>query len=264
MGNPERIWWIVVECACRILGVSTATVLCAVGVETLNQGTFNSLGIYLIVSSIAIMMFELAYFLDALLSMCLPCPPDWQLFVLWGKMAHVGGFHKFLYYSVMSIVCFLHPVLVWHAIIPGSMLLVTALFNFILSKKTKTKSPKSPQESNNNQDLTSVCVTERSDLDSTVSFFSPVTGRRGEGPTFSNKDHCLSLGERGESIQAILELEQTAAAEDTSRKKRRWKEKRLIWFRGREEPVEREMEEMDGYSEPEPDTTSDTAPMITD
>lgn len=50
------------------------------------------------------------------------CPPDWQLFQLWGKMARVGGFHKFLYYSIMSVVCFLHPVLVWHAIIPGKRL----------------------------------------------------------------------------------------------------------------------------------------------
>lgn len=47
------------------------------------------------------------------------CPTDWQLFLLWGKMAHVGGFQKFLSYSIMSVVCFLHPVLVWHAVIPG-------------------------------------------------------------------------------------------------------------------------------------------------
>uniref|UniRef100_A0A8C5FVX1 Uncharacterized protein n=1 Tax=Gadus morhua TaxID=8049 RepID=A0A8C5FVX1_GADMO len=51
------------------------------------------------------------------------CPPDWRVFVLWGKMAGVGGFHKFLYYSIMSLVCFLHPVLVWHAVIPGTMTL---------------------------------------------------------------------------------------------------------------------------------------------
>ncbi|KAG7246861.1 hypothetical protein CRUP_000403, partial [Coryphaenoides rupestris] len=51
------------------------------------------------------------------------CPPDWQLFVLWRKMARVDGFHKFLYYAIMSLVCFLHPVLVWHAVIPGTMTL---------------------------------------------------------------------------------------------------------------------------------------------
>ncbi|KAA8583846.1 hypothetical protein FQN60_015054, partial [Etheostoma spectabile] len=192
MGNSESIWWIVVECTCRILGVSTATVLCAVGVETLQQGEFNSLGIYLVVASVGIMMFELAYFLDTILSMCLPCPPDWQLFLLWGKMARIGGFQKFLYYSIMSVVCFLHPVLVWHAIIP-------------------------------------------------------VTGRKAGVLGLPNRDRCLGPGERGDSVQAMLDLEQTAAPKGTDRERRRWKERRLIGLRGREEPVEREMEEMDGY-----------------
>ncbi|XP_042289630.1 transmembrane protein 72 [Thunnus albacares] len=262
MGNSESMWWILVECICRILGVSTATVLCAVGVETLQLGEFNSLGIYLLVSSVGIMMFELAYFLDTLLVMCLPRPPDWQLFVLWGKMARIGGFHKFLYYSIMSVVCFLHPVLVWHAIIPGTMLLVTAFFNFILSKKTKTKSPKRPQESYNDQGLTTVCVTERPD--DTFSLFHIVTGRRGARLALATRDHSLGLGERGESDQAMLELEQTTAAKEIDRERRRRKERRPICLRGREEPVEREMEEMEGHYEPEPDTTSDTAPMITD
>lgn len=262
MGSLERIWWIVVECASRITGVSTATVLCAVGVETLHQGEFSSLGIYLIISSIGIMILELAYFLDSLMSMCLPCPPDWQLFVLWGKMARIGGFHKFLYYTIMSVVCFLHPVLVWHAVIPGTMLLVTAFFNFILSKKTKTKSPKSPQESYSIQGPTAVCVTESTGSDSTFSFFHMVTDRRGQGLALTSRDHCLSMGERGDSVQAMLEPEQTTAPKDTDGERRRWKEKRLICFRGGEEPVEREMEEMDGYCEP--DTTSDTAPMIPD
>ncbi|KAM4600303.1 transmembrane protein 72 [Fundulus diaphanus] len=256
MGNLGSAWWTVVECTCRILGVSTATVLCAVGVETVHQGEFNSLGIYLITSSVGIMMFELSFFLDALLSMCLPCPPDWQVFDLWGKMARVGGFHKFLYYSIMSVVCFLHPVLVWHALIPGSMLLVTAFFNFILSKKAKTKSTKSPLESNSDQGLTTLCVTERSVSNGTSSFFQAVTGRKGGEMALVDPDPP----ERGESVQAMLSQERTVAPAHTERSRRRWW-KRIIWFRAGEEPVEREMEEM---NEPEPDTTSDTAPMITD
>ncbi|XP_034537079.1 transmembrane protein 72 isoform X2 [Notolabrus celidotus] len=243
--------------------------LCAVGVETLQQGEFNSLGVYLLVSSVGIMLFELAYFLDAALFMCLPCPPDWMIFVLWGKMAHVGGFHKFLYYSIMSVICFLHPVLVWHAIIPGAMLLVTALFNFILSKKTKKKCQKRPQDNHSDQGLTTVCVTEgsTSGATSSFSFLHILTGRKGGGgggPTLPTRDRCLGPGERGESVQAMLELQQTTEPKDSDREKRRWKERGLMCFRGREEPVEREMEEMDGYCEAETDTTSDTAPMITD
>ncbi|KAK2824245.1 hypothetical protein Q5P01_021420 [Channa striata] len=263
MGNSESGWWIVVECACRILGVSTATVLCAVGVETLQHGEFNSLAVYLLVSSVGIMMFELAYFLDAVLVMCLPCPTDWQLFLLWRKMASVGGFHKFLYYSIMSVVCFLHPVLVWHAVIPGIMLLVTALFNFILSKKTKTKSPKRPQESHGDQSLTTICVTERAGQQHTFSFFHMIIGRRGGGLGLTTQDRCISLEERGEIVRAMLNREQTAETEDTGRERGSWKERRLISFRGKEEPVEKEMEEINRCCEPDPDTTSDTAPMIT-
>ncbi|XP_026164730.1 transmembrane protein 72 isoform X3 [Mastacembelus armatus] len=205
MGITASVCWIVVECICRILGVSTATVLCAVGVETLQQGEFNSLGIYLLVSSIGIMMFELAYFLNALLLMCLPSPPDSQLFVVWGKMARIGGFHKFLYYSIMSVVCFLHPVLVWHATIPG---------------------------------------------------------RRGGGLGLITQNLSPSLEDSGESVQAMLDLEQTTIPKDTGRERRRWRDRTPACFRGREEPVEREMEEMDDYCEP--DITSDNAPMITD
>lgn len=61
------------------------------------------------------------------------CPPDWQLFLLWGKMARVGGFHKFLYYSIMSVVCFLHPVLVWHATIPGKVALAGTTLTLIIT-----------------------------------------------------------------------------------------------------------------------------------
>ena len=144
------------------------------------------------------------------------------------------------------------------------MLLTTAFFNFILSKKTKIKSPKRLQDTQGDQGPTTVCVTEGAASDASFSFLHMGMGRRGGGLTLATRDRCLSPTERGESVQAMLELEQAAAPKDTDRERRRGKERRLICFRGREEPMEREMEEMDCYSEPEPDTTSDTAPMITD
>ncbi|XP_052006749.1 transmembrane protein 72-like isoform X2 [Xyrauchen texanus] len=110
--------WVMVEYTCRVLGISTAAVLCAVGIETLTEGEFKSLAVYLLFSSVVIMLFEVSYFIDALLAMCLPCPPTWKFFIVWKKMAKVGGFQKFLYYTMMSVMCFLHPVLVWHAVIP--------------------------------------------------------------------------------------------------------------------------------------------------
>uniref|UniRef100_A0A3P9HC74 Transmembrane protein 72 n=1 Tax=Oryzias latipes TaxID=8090 RepID=A0A3P9HC74_ORYLA len=233
--------------------------MCAVGVETMQKGEFNSLGIYL-ASSVAMMMFELAYYLDALLSMCLSCPPDWQLFVLWKKMARVGGFHKFLYYFIMSVVCFLHPVLVWHAIIP-SMLLVTAIFNFILSKKTNVKDTKISHVCHSNLDLTTLRDIERSDSSNTFPFLHAKTGRREDGLNLSDREHRLSPEHKGEHTQTMLEKRQTPSSDDTGKTRWTWRDKSLTWFRGREELVERELEEMEVYCEPE--TTSDTAPMIT-
>lgn len=238
--------WIFLECVCRILGVSTASVLCGVGIETIHQGQFVSLGIYLVVSSVGIMLFEMAFFLDTLLISCLLCPPDWQIFVLWGKMARVGGFHKFLYYSIMSVVCFLHPVLVWHATIPGTMLLLTASFNFILSKKPKA--PKGPQESYGDPDLTTVCITEHTDQ--SFSFLKLVWRSRKEDRLNLTSSDDLGSSERGDSVQAMLDTQ-----------KRRDRRNRACFGGGRqEELMEREMEEMDKSY----DTTSDTEPMITD
>ncbi|XP_028982736.1 transmembrane protein 72 [Betta splendens] len=264
MGNSESVWWTVVESACRILGVSTAIVLCAVGVETLHHGEFSSLAVYLLVSSVCIMMFELAYFVDALLIVCLPCPPDWKLFVLWGKLAAIGGFHKFLYYSIMSVVCFLHPVLVWHAIIPGIMLLVTAVFNFILSKKKKAKCPRGAAENYSDQRLTTVCATERTASGSALSFVHVMTGRRGGVIAPPTPDLCIGLGDRSESVQAMLDPEQVEAAKEAGRQRTARRERRLIWFRRGEKPVERELEELDAYCDQDADATSDTVPMITD
>lgn len=222
-------------------------------------------------------------------------------------MAHVGGFHKFLCYSIMSVVCFLHPVLVWHAVIPGkqnpvdttgeirhcqlyhtfilyvagwqssvlfipsapcnflnagTMLLLTALFNFILSKKTKVRPSKQQQEGQSgDQGLTAMCATDGGALSqSSFSFLHLGTGRRVGGL-------ALAIRDSGESVQAMLEAEQAVAPTDADRERRRWRERRLIFSRHREQPVEREMEEMEEMercSEPDADTTSDTAPMITD
>lgn len=153
------------------------------------------------------------------------------------------------------------PIQTEYCLIAGTMLLVTALFNFILSKKTK--SPKRPQENNSDQGLTTVCATERAGSESTLSFFHMMIGRRRGEVAHTTPDICLDLGDRSESIQAMLNLKQTAAPKETGRERRSILERRLVWFRGREEPAEREMEEIDSC-EQEPDSTSDTAPMITD
>lgn len=170
--------------------------------------------------------------------------------------------------AVIKLLCVFTELFCWGIIIlellsmflsAGSMLLMTAFFNFILSKKKKTKF-KSPPERNGNQGLTTLGATERSNSQSTFSAFAVGTGRSREG--LADPDTVRVIGpEEREGIQAMLGREQTTAAEDTDRRKG-WKERKLTWFRWGVEPVEREMEEIDG--EAEPDTTLDTAPMITD
>lgn len=145
------------------------------------------------------------------------------------------------------------------------MLLVTAVFNFILSKKANPEPSKRQQEgSHGDQGPTSVCVTEGApSTENNFSFLHLGIGGRGGGMT-PTPIARLGLGEREESGEAMLKPEQTAAPRVGDRERRRWRERRrmMMFFRPPEEPAGREMEEMECYSEP--DTTSDTAPMITD
>ncbi|XP_073775747.1 transmembrane protein 72 isoform X1 [Danio rerio] len=238
--------WVIVECSCRVLGISTAAVLCAVGIETQSQGEFTSLAVYLLLSSLVIMIFEVAYFIDALLATCLPCPPTWKMFILWKKMAKVGGFQKFLYYTMMSVMCFLHPVLVWHAVIPGIMLVVTGFFNFILSKKKKSDVPKESRVFYGDPALSSVCVKDRGDSEDTFSFFNVISGKRAS--FIPNNSRIHDLTDRDQSLK-------------NGQHKKRQTDRRNVHFIKSLRSNDTEMEE---YHEVESEeTTSDKAPMIT-
>lgn len=142
------------------------------------------------------------------------------------------------------------------------MLLVTALFNFILSKKAKPTQRQ--QDRHGDQGPSAVCVTDGSPPDNNFSFLHLGMGGRGGGRTPAPIAR-LGPGGRAESGEAMLKPEQTAAPPNGDGEQRRWRERRrrrMLFFRPPEEPAEREMEEMESYGEP--DTTSDTAPMITD
>ncbi|XP_052655268.1 transmembrane protein 72 isoform X2 [Harpia harpyja] len=110
----HKAFWSALEYTCRLLGISTAAVLIGVGVETLQRGQFKSLAFYLL------------------------CKPDSLAQACWKRARRPGSFQKFLGYTLLSVACFLHPVLVWHVTIPGSMLVLTALAYFLLSKRRKS------------------------------------------------------------------------------------------------------------------------------
>ncbi|XP_055986493.1 transmembrane protein 72 isoform X1 [Sorex fumeus] len=134
-----QVFWTGLEYTCRLLGIGTAAVLIGVGTETFLQGQFKSLAFYLLFTGAAVSMCEGAFFVAQLLAFCFRCQPGSLAYRAREKAQWLGCFQKFLAYMLLSVACFLHPVLVWHVTIPGSMLITTGLAYFLLSKRKKIK-----------------------------------------------------------------------------------------------------------------------------
>ncbi|KFQ05425.1 Transmembrane protein 72, partial [Haliaeetus albicilla] len=115
----HKAFWSALEYTCRLLGISTAAVLIGVGVETLQRGQFKSLAFYLLFSGVAVTVCEGFFFISLFLEMCFTCKPDSLAQACWKRARCPGSFQKFLGYTLLSVACFLHPVLVWHVTIPG-------------------------------------------------------------------------------------------------------------------------------------------------
>ncbi|KFP64705.1 Transmembrane protein 72 [Cariama cristata] len=115
----HKAFWSALEYTCRLLGISTAAVLIGVGVETLQQGQFKSLAFYLLFSGVAVTVCEGFFFISLFLEMCFTYEPDSLAQACWKQARCPGSFQKFLGYMLLSVACFLHPVLVWHVTIPG-------------------------------------------------------------------------------------------------------------------------------------------------
>uniref|UniRef100_A0A8D2Q3X4 Transmembrane protein 72 n=1 Tax=Varanus komodoensis TaxID=61221 RepID=A0A8D2Q3X4_VARKO len=89
------------------------------------------------VSGMAVFLCEAAYFAT---SACrFSCSPGSGsvMHTCRRQARHRGAFQKFLAYILLSVACFIHPVLVWHVTIPGTMLVLTGLAYFLLSKQQK-------------------------------------------------------------------------------------------------------------------------------
>ena len=166
---------------------------------------------------------------------------------------------------------------------PGTMLLLTACCNFLLTKKPQTGASKGLQGGYEEQGLPTAGGAETGKpqsifssstcSSSSSSFFRMGKGWGGGGEERSlvgvaeGSVSALGEGEEG-SAQVMLDPEPTKEG-DRGRRSRgwswgwgSWRERRQVCFTDRGDPVEREMEEMERYGERE--TTSDTAPMILD
>ncbi|XP_029101281.1 transmembrane protein 72 isoform X4 [Monodon monoceros] len=114
-----QVFWTGLEYTCRLLGITTAAVLIGVGTETFLQGQFKSLAFYLLFTGAAVSVSEGAYFVAQLLAICFQCQPGSLAYRAREKAHWLGCFQRFLAYMLLSVACFLHPVLVWHVTIPG-------------------------------------------------------------------------------------------------------------------------------------------------
>ncbi|XP_068053691.1 transmembrane protein 72 isoform X2 [Anomalospiza imberbis] len=118
----HKAFWSALEYTCRLLGISTAAVLIGVGIETLQRGQFKSLAFYLLFSGVAVTVCEGFFFISLFLEMCFTHKPEFLAQAFWKRARCPGSFQKFLGYTLLSVACFLHPVLVWHVTIPGEKL----------------------------------------------------------------------------------------------------------------------------------------------
>ncbi|XP_051897499.1 transmembrane protein 72 [Pristis pectinata] len=169
-------FWAVLDRTCRILGILTAAVLLGVGIDTAVEGQFTKLAVYLLFAAAVLTILECPYFIDIMLVH--RCPylfqkADNKVWNLWKKALRPNGFQKFLTFIFLSVACFLHPVLIWHATIPGTMLIVSGLAYFVLNlrKKFQVKLPAGSGKARCPQEYaTAVILSETGEMEQTYSF----------------------------------------------------------------------------------------------
>ncbi|NXK58513.1 TMM72 protein, partial [Sylvietta virens] len=229
-------------------------VLIGVGVETLQRGQFKSLAFYLLFSGVAVTVCEGFFFISLFLEMCFTHKPESLAQACWKRARCPGSFQKFLGYTLLSVACFLHPVLVWHVTIPGSMLVLTALAYFLLSKRRKGPGHKEthPQAGQYvDPSATEAAPTIIGDTEQIYTFH----GAQREQHR-SLLGHMKSILKGSKDRSSAPEAPVQPAAVPVPRKQVHFQEKVVQIIPSVSESVE------DGDSEAE-ETTSDTTPILT-
>uniref|UniRef100_A0A8D2AVQ5 Transmembrane protein 72 n=1 Tax=Sciurus vulgaris TaxID=55149 RepID=A0A8D2AVQ5_SCIVU len=254
-----QVFWTGLEYTCRLLGITTAAVLIGVGTETLFQGQYKSLAFYLLFIGAAVSVCEGAYFVAQLLAICFKCQPGSLAHRAREKTRWLGCFQKFLAYMLLSVACFLHPVLVWHVTIPGSMLIITGLAYFLLSKRKKTKA--SPEvlaspEQYTDPSSSAVSTTGSGDTEQTYTFHEALKEK--PGSLFNHMKSILKGTKKPSALQpsaTLMELTLESTDSLTKKKQVHFEDNMVRIIPSLSEGVD------DGDSEAE-ETTSDTTPII--
>ncbi|XP_069741425.1 transmembrane protein 72 isoform X2 [Narcine bancroftii] len=176
--------WAMLELTCRILGITTAAVLLGVGVGAAVEGPFTKLAVYLLFAAAVLTILEGPYFIDIVLVH--HCPYSFQeankkVWNLWKKALRPNGFQKFLIFIFLSVACFLHPILIWHATIPGTMLIVSGLAYFVLNlrKRFQVGAPEESEKGRVAQEyVTAMVLSDAGETQQTYSFQHHAEGKR--------------------------------------------------------------------------------------
>ncbi|XP_067828706.1 transmembrane protein 72 [Heptranchias perlo] len=177
-------FWAVLDRICRILGIVTAAVLLGVGIDTAVQGQFRKLSVYLLFAAAVLTILEGPYFIDVVIVQHCPTlfeKTDSKVWNLWKKTVRPNGLQKFLTFIFLSVTCFLHPVLIWHATIPGAMLIVSGLAYFVLNlrKRFQKKMPDAKDSQRCSQEyVNAVILTDAGETEQTYSFHHDIKKKK--------------------------------------------------------------------------------------
>ncbi|XP_078055439.1 transmembrane protein 72 [Mustelus asterias] len=167
-------FWVVLDRICRILGIATAAVLLGVGIDTASQGQFRKLAAYLLFAAAVLIALEGPYFIDVVFIRRYSTffeKTDSNVWNIWKKVLRPNGLQKFLTFTFLSVACFLHPILVWHATIPGTMLIVSGLAYFVLNLRKRFRSHTPDGTKRRSQEyVTAVTLTDAGGMEQTFSF----------------------------------------------------------------------------------------------
>ncbi|XP_048419615.1 transmembrane protein 72 [Stegostoma tigrinum] len=177
-------FWGVLDRICRILGIVTAAVLLGVGIDTAVQGQFMKLAAYLLFAATVLIILESPYFIGIVFVQHCPMffdKTDGKIWNLWKKAMRPNGLQKFLIFIFLSVACFLHPILIWHATIPGAMLIVSGLAYFLLNlrKRCHQDVPNMPNAQGCSRDyINAVTLTDAGQMEQTYSFPHGITKKK--------------------------------------------------------------------------------------
>ncbi|XP_061421192.1 LOW QUALITY PROTEIN: transmembrane protein 72 [Lethenteron reissneri] len=257
MAKDVLSWFTV---ACKLLGISTAGVLWAVGIETSLDGTHPGLAVYLLISAVAITFLETAYLVDKFIMAC--CSPDGRAVRVWKKLAWLDYCQRFLLYGLMSVVCFLHPVAVWLATIPGIMLIASGTAYLALSykeriRKSFTKGTPRGDHTDTRSTSTASVVGRPNGSEQIFTFESEAGSQEGE----QRKHLTIDSAPMGPSDKSEDMMEKRSGTTTTTTAARKQNNQKRVRFETLHEAAEQEEVEPSVGSSAE-FVTSDTAPIL--